>query len=1343
MASIEEILNASDSDDEFGEPSKMNDLKMDINLESLLEDDDDDEADNKQFLSSKSFIADQSVISNIVEDNAAPLGPSFSATVPFLRERFSMISESMSTGGPQVKKFPAIDCNEDNATGHFTLGDKSSITSNADALATKDERLNFLVSLDMADLREQRNIISSTTKDVISALQMKRSKSPPARAYSSDVSTSISVIQYTEMEVLSTQLRRNSSYKQHGPGIATAIHVHKRFFVIGTSSGLLLLFDRSQEIRQVIGSSSPQGSRCYKAVTAIDALNNGTVLLCGYLTGEIALWDVAKGVALKRVTDLHTCRICRLQFINNLNDPGSSTAIPSEFTIVSVDAKGVVNRGHFSKSLWSSLNAEFDLLLDGQSGIVLDMSTLPSYYEDSDRASAGIGDARAASPLLSDMNFVAFNSLTRTYIVQIQPVIRVIHRWAAPTNNLNSCQVMASMGSNSIKAIPASSLDWAWTMKRQYRWPVLARAWGEVIQILCLDCGSENSSSTSSVPSDSRFVFTILSENVIDTGGGGILSVKWLDNDRMILISASHIFVVNADLEILEKANLPSNLASSITASVEVRNPDEAVPASIYVSNSCLFVLSPESLMQLYFQSWKQQADQLIRDGKWLEALATVLESCGLWTDGAEKKETRVEERNKTEVEQYIRKYVDLAVSQPTLMPSYNLSNTAAGPNGSIGVCAKSHYHLVSGVCIEYCIAAGRPKLLFGELFDAFANARQGYVFLEALEPYILRQSIRSLPTHILVQMVEAEDNSNFSSLERCIVYLDLQQADCEFLSKMLLEKKMYSGFLYVYSYGISDVVNAFRILFKRMNDVSRQQQTQISPGRRASSSILIPLPSPEEAEIGYKLLLFIKYTSSGQIFPRGEQVTISQSSFASITSVLQFLIRENFEDSVSRQDSPSEWQQHRFPYLSYLALIDAGAAMFCITKGLHFLELQGLEAQQLVQLYKQLFSFCFMIDAENKNSKVQQYLVECCATHLCQGSLPLPLNIISILIKYATSVTPRILAETLMMNLAKGQVHSVVGATIRESLEEHNFWRAALSIPTQKKQDNQLIIDNFEKSLSFYLSAAQSADAVSMLSTANSMKMVIFDFVDETFAALNLENIPVETMSMLGRIVATNLPQLAEIHLDRTRVVVYSYLLGQVEDILEATQSHPSLQLDFMSRIVEHVERNSVKDLSEFLSEAEIVTYIKLLISFSPSQVFSFLSNHGNYPIEECLALCRENNIPDASALLLEKMGEQQAAISLLLSDFSKRVHESKKSIEALLKMRDPAVMDILAMQSSLRSDAVVALPAYACLNHIVECITALCSRCGTGDNLHASELWFNALDHFLEEKRKYPVVQ
>ena len=67
-------------------------------------------------------------------------------------------------------------------------------------------------------------------------------------------------------------------------------------------------------------------------------------------------------------------------------------------------------------------------------------------------------------------------------------------------------------------------------------------------------------------------------------------------------------------------------------------------------------------------------------------------------------------------------------------------SGSGAG-SGRIDL-VQSHYQMIAGVCIEFCVVTGRLDLLFGEIFNTFVAANQARTLLDLLEPYILREKV-------------------------------------------------------------------------------------------------------------------------------------------------------------------------------------------------------------------------------------------------------------------------------------------------------------------------------------------------------------------------------------------------------------------------------------------------------------------------------------------------------------------------------------------------------------------------------------------------------------------------
>ena len=76
---------------------------------------------------------------------------------------------------------------------------------------------------------------------------------------------------------------------------------------------------------------------------------------------------------------------------------------------------------------------------------------------------------------------------------------------------------------------------------------------------------------------------------------------------------------------------------------------------------------------------------------------------------------------------------------------------------------------------------------------------------------------------------------------------------------------------------------------------------------------------------------------------------------------------------------------------------------------------------------------------------------------------------------------------------------------------------------------------------------------------------------------------------------------------------------------------------------------------------------YLTLMAKLHPELVYDYLSTHDNYRTEECLRLCEEYDIVDASAYLLERMGKVTNALQLVLQTLKTRMMGLKRTIRSL----------------------------------------------------------------------------
>lgn len=72
---------------------------------------------------------------------------------------------------------------------------------------------------------------------------------------------------------------------------------------VGTSHGLVLIFDPSQALKLVLGTQH-QGQQ-YGPVSALDFNGDMTRLLVGHAKGALTMWDLGNGKCIRTITDAH------------------------------------------------------------------------------------------------------------------------------------------------------------------------------------------------------------------------------------------------------------------------------------------------------------------------------------------------------------------------------------------------------------------------------------------------------------------------------------------------------------------------------------------------------------------------------------------------------------------------------------------------------------------------------------------------------------------------------------------------------------------------------------------------------------------------------------------------------------------------------------------------------------------------------------------------------------------------------------------------------------------------------------------------------------------------------
>ena len=196
-----------------------------------------------------------------------------------------------------------------------------------------------------------------------------------------------------------------------------------------------------------------------------------------------------------------------------------------------------------------------------------------------------------------------------------------------------------------------------------------------------------------------------------------------------------------------------------------------------------------------------------------------------------------------------------------------------------------NHYAVVGGVCVEFCVVTNRTDLLFGDIFDLFCGQHKEHELLKLLEPYILNDRIQQLKPVVMQAFVTYYRSIGaLSSIERCLLHLDLSTLDINAAVQVCVQHKLFSALVNVYNRGLMDYTTPIDLLLVPVmervvpatgGDASSTAMTTPGGAQPAEHTTavqkLLARTDEEQRRIGYKLLLYLQYCLLGRAFPRGD----------------------------------------------------------------------------------------------------------------------------------------------------------------------------------------------------------------------------------------------------------------------------------------------------------------------------------------------------------------------------------------------------------------------------------------------------------------------------------------
>ncbi|KAG5009010.1 hypothetical protein JHK87_017525 [Glycine soja] len=1173
-------------------------------------------------------------------------------------------------------------------------------------------------------------------------------------------------------------------------GSARALAVHANYIAVGMSKGLIVVFPCKYSIHHADNSDGKmmmlaiQGDRLHAPVTSMSFNQQGDLLLAGYGDGHLTLWDVQKGVVAKVISGEHTAPVVHTLFLGQ--DPQNTR----QFKAVTGDCKGLVLFHIISVvPLFSRFSIKTQCLLDGQStGLVLSAS--PLLFDDFSGSASPYTQGNTSAPASSissmmggvvggDAGWKLFNEAPS--LVEEGVVVFVTHQTALVVRLSPTLQVYAQLSRPD--GVREGSMPYtAWKYMTQIcsstenmsaeaveRVSLLAIAWERKVLVAKL------------VKSELK----VYGRWSLD---GAALGLAWLDDQMLVVLTSSgQLYLFSKDGTVIHQTSFSvdgiggDDLVSYHTHFINIfGNPEKAYHNSVAVRGASIYILGPTHLLVSRLLPWKERISVLRKAGDWMGALnmgMTLYDGHAHGVVDLPRTLDAVHEAIMPFLMELLTSYVDevfsyISVAFCNQIGKLDQSNDSNSRSNSVHSEIKEQYARVGGVAVEFCCHIKRTDILFDEIFNKFVDVQQRETFLELLEPYILKDMLGSLPPEIMQELVEYYSTKGWlQRVEQCVLHMDISSLDFNQVVRLCREHGLYSALVYVFNKGLDDFRAPLEELFAVLQNSRKESATAL----------------------GYRMLVYLKYCFTGLPFPPGRG-SIPPTRLPSLRrELVEFLLKDSctpksqtVSDFVYRRphlnlylllklDTEATLDVLRCAFMedgiSNASSSSPDSANKPITEAKkendNVNKTQNALVQNTVDALIQIIDMNIVPTDKTSSSGDDElikdcpskdigYLFEFIAYYVALQRAKISKGVLCQILEYLTSDSQFSTNVSVQGSSPKNREKQVLA--LLEILPESD-WDASFVLDVCERAKYHQVCGLIHSIRHEYVAALDS-----YMKDADE-PVHAFSFINRAFSQLTDNDHAAFRSAVIFRI-----PELVELSREGAFHMVISHFSNESSRIITDLHCHPRSLFLYLKTLIElhlfgtldlsnlrkdgtmnplngrqvkdHPQgvRDYLENISNFpkymrenpirVPDDLIELYLELLCKYEGGSVLKFLEMFDSYRVEHCLRLCQEYGIIDASAFLLERVGDVGSALSLTLSDLYDKFVELDTAVEAVvLNHRRVGSSHMEVFNSVLKTKEV------SDIHNLLRACIGLCQRNTPRLNPEESEAhWFKLLDSFCD---------
>ncbi|KAF3919811.1 hypothetical protein ABW20_dc0109536 [Dactylellina cionopaga] len=736
-----------------------------------------------------------------------------------------------------------------------------------------------------------------------------------------DASTPWDIIRWTKLKKIKAQLYSETGRRAYGD--LTCVNIFTSI-AIGTTKGLILIFDYHQTLISIIGQNL-KAVEC-GGITSLAISADYTTIAGGHSKGYIFTWEIGKSArpflsipplplgqvdGKKEDGHIQGTSVLHLGFLGTRHT-----------ALVSADDKGMAFSHLASRSLVGRVVKTTRIL--GRYPFDIATASRPR-KPSSVLAFASLPLGNAAQPTDS-MGLTAMLTPYLLVIVSTTPIAQTQHKLARPKEVASEAALSGCLAW--FPAIKLKNDGRNGEKTNQVVQPRLAYCWSNILTVMEV-LHAEKDGLEADPYKTPALHFRLKSRWKSDEA---IVAVQWLNRQILSVVTVSQRLIVIEEptMRATERFDLiPKHISHhdyfarqlrSLVGSMDEEGSLHASIADAYFNSvktfkGRIFLLGLYDLSVGALSNWADRLLALMEVGDFIGALKL---ATSFYLGGAEMITVGLPQDDESRHIMVKDKLLDMMGA--SLRYAFGLTAQ------SVPIKERAQLQELALACVSACMSMGTVDFLFDTAFDAFEEGSAEGVFLETLEPLILTGELTYLPPTVVKSLISHFTTLGLESrLEEMICHLDPRTMDIHQVTSLCKEYSLYDALVYVWNQALSDYITPMTELL----------------------TLIIPLitANDEGADVqsltstnALKIFPYLSYVLTSRSYPTGNVMTDSEATSAkAMLYYFLFLGRpiqwpkgtENYllTKTSNHNDEPS------FPYLRAILEFDAPSFLSCLNE--------------------------------------------------------------------------------------------------------------------------------------------------------------------------------------------------------------------------------------------------------------------------------------------------------------------------------------------------------------------------------------------------------------------------